>query len=119
MNVTIYPSHLRGTVIPPSSKSQTHRLLLAAALAEGQSTIGNVSFSQDVEATLRCAEALGAAWERTGEREVRVTGTAGVIRAGGEQPLGQGAQLIHGPAPGRALGGRLWTGGKQVPRAGG
>ena len=86
MNVTIYPSHLRGTVIPPSSKSQTHRLLLAAALAEGQSTIGNVSFSQDVEATLRCAEALGAAWERTGEREVRVTGTAGAVRAGRELP---------------------------------
>ena len=33
MNLMIEPSQLQGTVIPPSSKSQTHRLLLAAALA--------------------------------------------------------------------------------------
>ena len=87
MNLMIEPSQLQGTVIPPSSKSQTHRLLLAAALAEGESTIENVSFSQDVEATLRCLEALGAAWERTEEQTVRVTGLAGAAADGGALPL--------------------------------
>jgi 3-phosphoshikimate 1-carboxyvinyltransferase len=60
MNVTITPTKLCGTITPPPSKSQAHRLLIAAALAEGTSVISNVAFSQDIEATLSCMEALGA-----------------------------------------------------------
>jgi 3-phosphoshikimate 1-carboxyvinyltransferase len=54
-----------------------HRLLLAAALAEGVSTVENVSFSQDIEATLRCMEALGARWTQPEPHTVRVTGIGG------------------------------------------
>ena len=61
--VVIRPRLLRGTVTPPPSKSQAHRLIICAALARGTSTIRNVAFSQDVEATLRCMEVLGASWE--------------------------------------------------------
>ena len=68
MNATIYPGLLYGTVIPPSSKSQAHRLLLAAALAEGESSIRNVSFSQDIEATLGCLTALGAEISYAGDK---------------------------------------------------
>ena len=60
MKVTITPAKLSGTVCPPSSKSQSHRLIIAAALAEGQSRLHNISLSQDITATLRCMEALGA-----------------------------------------------------------
>ena len=60
MNVTITPGRLAGTIAPPPSKSQTHRLLIAAALAHGESVIQNVALSQDIEATLRCLEELGA-----------------------------------------------------------
>ena len=60
MNVTITPTKLKGSVIPPSSKSQAHRVLIAAALADGVSRIDNVAFSQDIEATVRCLEELGA-----------------------------------------------------------
>lgn len=60
MNVTITPAPLRGTITPPPSKSQAHRLLIAAALAEGKSVISNVALSQDIEATLGCMRALGA-----------------------------------------------------------
>jgi len=60
LNVTITPAKLSGTVTPPPSKSQAHRLLIAAALAHGESVISNVALSQDIEATLRCLEELGA-----------------------------------------------------------
>lgn len=73
MDVTITPTQLRGTVIPPPSKSQAHRVLIAAALADGVSRIGNVVLSQDIEATMRCLEHLGAAFERK-ENTVTVQG---------------------------------------------
>lgn len=67
MTLTITPSKLTGTVTPPPSKSQAHRLLIAAALAEGESVISDVSCSQDMEATLHCLRELGAEWERSGD----------------------------------------------------
>ena len=48
MNVTITPGGLAGSVTPPPSKSQAHRLLIAAALARGESVITNVALSQDL-----------------------------------------------------------------------
>ena len=60
MNITITPAPLQGTIIPPPSKSQAHRLLMAAALAPGESRITNLSYSQDILATLDCLEQLGA-----------------------------------------------------------
>lgn len=63
MNVGITPKKLAGTVAPPSSKSMTHRAILAAALSQGTSTLRNVSFSQDIRATLDCVTGLGCHWE--------------------------------------------------------
>lgn len=51
MDITITPGGLAGTVTPPPSKSQAHRLLIAAALAQGESVITNVARSQDIVAT--------------------------------------------------------------------
>ena len=73
MTVTITPSKLSGIIVPPPSKSQAHRLLIAAALAQGESIISNVAYSQDILATLDCLEALGAKIVR-GERSVRLRG---------------------------------------------
>lgn len=58
MQVSILQSKLSGNVNVPSSKSMTHRFLLAAGLAGG-CTVSNVSFSQDIYATMRCLAALG------------------------------------------------------------
>ena len=66
MNVTITPAKLEGNVISPPSKSQAHRVLIAAALAGGVSCIDNVVLSQDIEATLRCLRALGLGVEQEG-----------------------------------------------------
>ena len=60
MNLTLSPAHLRGSVTPPPSKSHTHRLLIAAALASGESTIENFVPSEDLTATVRALRALGA-----------------------------------------------------------
>ena len=66
MNVIITPTPLKGRVAVPPSKSQAHRLIIAAGLAEGESVIKNVSYSQDIEATIRCMTELGAAFTRDG-----------------------------------------------------
>lgn len=60
MNVTIYPGRLSGAITPPPSKSQAHRLVIAAALAEGESRLDHLAQSQDIRATLSCMEQLGA-----------------------------------------------------------
>lgn len=74
MNITIIPHKLSGTITPPPSKSQAHRLVIAAALGEGESTIENISLSQDIAATLRCVEALGASWEQAAPGTIRIRG---------------------------------------------
>ena len=58
MNVTITPTQLKGTITPPPSKSQAHRLIIANELAEGGGSIANLALSQDIEATRRCMAAL-------------------------------------------------------------
>lgn len=58
MNYLIQPSDLRGTVTPPPSKSQAHRAILAQALSPVPGRIDNLAPSQDIDATLRCADAL-------------------------------------------------------------
>ncbi len=60
MIITLNQGPLNGTLRVPPSKSITHRLLIAAALAEGTSVIDNVDFSNDVDATMRCLRMLGA-----------------------------------------------------------
>ncbi|MEG2137819.1 MAG: 3-phosphoshikimate 1-carboxyvinyltransferase, partial [Oscillospiraceae bacterium] len=58
LTVTITPTRLEGTLTPPPSKSQAHRLLIAAALAGGTSRIKNLADSEDIAATKNCLTAL-------------------------------------------------------------
>ena len=85
MDVQITPRRLSGVVTPPPSKSLAHRWILAAALAAGTSVVKNVAFSEDIEATLRCMEALGASWEAA-EDGLRVAGIGGERRPFGDLP---------------------------------
>lgn len=66
MNVRIKPSKLIGRVNAPSSKSFSHRMLIAAALAGGVSEISNISASEDIDATVGALAALGAKIFREG-----------------------------------------------------
>jgi 3-phosphoshikimate 1-carboxyvinyltransferase len=51
---------LKGEVCAPPSKAYTQRMLIAAALARGTSTISGPLVSDDTEATRRAVTALGA-----------------------------------------------------------
>ena len=51
---------LRGKVTPPPSKSQAHRLLICAALGTEPCSIVCSSVNDDIMATMRCLNALGA-----------------------------------------------------------
>lgn len=86
MDLQIIPKKLSGAVTPPPSKSQAHRLLIAAALAEGESTLHNIARSQDIEATLRCITALGGRWTETAPGTLTVTGIGGRRLSGGDLP---------------------------------
>ncbi len=66
MNVKLTPSKLIGRVSAPSSKSFSHRALIAAALAGGVSEISNISPSADIDATAGALTALGAKVFREG-----------------------------------------------------
>ncbi len=86
MDLQIIPKKLSGAVTPPPSKSQAHRLLIAAALAEGESTLHNIARSQDIEATLRCITTLGGRWTETAPGTLTVTGIGGRRLSGGDLP---------------------------------
>lgn len=60
MKVIITPNKLQGTVKIPPSKSLLHRAIIASSLAEGKSVITNVSYSKDIEATIKAMASFGA-----------------------------------------------------------
>lgn len=64
MNVKITPQGLCGAVRSVSSKSDAHRKIIAAALADVPTEIEINNFSDDIEATLECISALGGEYEK-------------------------------------------------------
>lgn len=73
MDLRIKPAFLRGNINVPPSKSISHRALIAAALADGESTIENLLDCADTDATISALTALGAKIEYNGST-ARVTG---------------------------------------------
>ncbi len=59
MIMTVSPASLRGEVRVIPSKSASHRALMLAALASGETALAPLQLSRDIEATLSCARALG------------------------------------------------------------
>lgn len=60
MRAVIEPGPLHGEIRAVASKSQAHRLLICAALAEGETEITCRESSRDIDATANCLRALGA-----------------------------------------------------------
>ncbi len=75
MKVIIEKSLLKGEITAPASKSMAHRLLICAGLSEGESEIDNISFSEDILATLDCLSEMGAEIEK-GEKRVKIKGVS-------------------------------------------
>ncbi len=71
----------RATVRVPGSKSYTHRVLIAAALAEGESLVDGALFSRDTELTARALESFGAGISAdSGQCRFAVKGTGGSLQ---------------------------------------
>ena len=108
MKVTITPRKLSGTIQVPPSKSQAHRLIIGAALANGTSHIHNLAHSQDICATLECMTQLGA---------IESQGGAVVTGIGRSRPsAGLRRVRLHHPLPHAGGAGRGQR--RRVPRAG-
>ncbi len=65
MNIEVKKSILNGKVLIPPSKSITHRAIISASLASGQSTLYNVSYSKDILSTISNLEQLGVYFEKS------------------------------------------------------
>lgn len=65
MDLTIYPSKLSGEIQAIPSKSQAHRLLICSAFSDGETLLECPQTNEDIEATARCLNALGAEILRT------------------------------------------------------
>ena len=68
MNIKITPSMAEGKITAPPSKSMAHRLIICAALAEGESVISNIAMSADIKATILCMRELGSLIAPEGDR---------------------------------------------------
>ena len=60
MRIEITPKLLTGSLEIPPSKSVSHRAIISAGLAKGESVISNVLMSEDMIATCDAMTALGA-----------------------------------------------------------
>ena len=71
---TVFPAKIQGSIAVQPSKSFLHRAVICAALANGKSRIRNIIMSEDINATLRCAEALGLCSYEILENEIVIFG---------------------------------------------
>lgn len=81
--VNIIPSKLKGTIEIPPSKSISHRGIICASLSDGISNISNLIFSDDIKATLKGMNVLGAKEvdiksEMLGRYNVSIKGTKNI-----------------------------------------
>lgn len=68
---------LRGSFRPPGDKSISHRAILLAGLARGESLLDGLNAGEDCRSSRGVLEALGARFQDLGEGRVRVTGVDG------------------------------------------
>lgn len=82
-----------GDVAAVPSKSQAHRLLIAAALKKGRTVVRGVGDSDDVNATIRCLNALGASIDKV--RDDAVVFGIGKVRVGGILDAGESGSTLR------------------------
>ena len=93
MKVAVTKSVFDGAVSAVPSKSQAHRLLIAAGLKKGSTAVRNVGRSDDVLATCACLEALGATIEnKNGDAFVRGITS---VKKGGVLPAGESGSTLR------------------------
>ncbi len=88
---------LRGEVQLPGSKSISNRVLLLAALAEGDTVVRGLLDSDDVRYMLEALKALGVNWQQLGDsRDFVVEGCGGALpEAAGDFFLGNAGTAMR------------------------
>jgi 3-phosphoshikimate 1-carboxyvinyltransferase len=87
---------LRGDVAVPGDKSLSHRAVLLAAIAHGESEIRGFGRSDDTLSTAAAVSALGARVEDAGDvLRVRGTGLRGLVAPAGPIDCGNAGTLIR------------------------
>lgn len=78
MKAIIYPYNGKAAnpVTIPPSKSMAHRAILSACLADGESHISNIAYSEDIRATIHAMRLLGADIVEQPD-SLTITGTGG------------------------------------------
>lgn len=65
---------IKGKVLPPPSKSHTHRAFFMAAMADGESVISHPLISSDTKATLNACRMMGATANIRDDGKVAING---------------------------------------------
>ena len=108
MRAEIKPGALRGVISAPPSKSMAHRMLICAALAEGESLVRPIELSEDILATMDGLRALGAGIEQDGDG-LRVKGCRPAEAESGVIPCRESGSTLRFLLPLCLLGGREMT----------
>ncbi len=89
-------AQLQGALSMPGDKSISHRALMLAALAEGESTIRGLSPGEDVRSTRSCLEALGVPMMAdNGRLIVKGVGLRGLYPAAGPLDAGNSGTTMR------------------------
>jgi 3-phosphoshikimate 1-carboxyvinyltransferase len=106
-DLTIQPSRgLAGEITPPGDKSMSHRAVIFAGIAEGDTTINGFLAGEDTQNTARAMQALGVAVDGLGSSRLSVRGKgldglkepAAILDLGNS---GTGMRLLAGLLAGR------------------
>ncbi|WP_040214794.1 3-phosphoshikimate 1-carboxyvinyltransferase [Clostridium polynesiense] len=104
--IKLIPKPFKGNIQVPYSKSYGHRALICAALSNEPCTVENISFSQDITATLNCLKALG---HKFSIKEDRVEFTGKNIQVESTLYCRESGSTLRFLIPIAALGSRPWT----------
>lgn len=107
MIAVVHPGGVRGAMVAPPSKSHAIRLLLAAALARGESRLSGVGASDDVRAARGLVHALGASVHDEGD-DLVVRGDPDRRPRGGVVTCGESGLLLRAAGPLLATGQGRW-----------
>jgi len=91
----VLPGARSGCVRAPASKSMAHRLLICAALGESPVTVVCDSLSDDINATIGCLNALGAAITRGENGRLAVSPIVSVPRGLCRLPCGESGSTLR------------------------
>ena len=95
-------SRIAGSVRAPGDKSCSHRAIMMAAVATGESTVTGLLEGEDVLNTAKAVKALGAGVERTGPGAWTITGVGarGFASPQGDLDFGNSNRRAANDGPG-------------------